>query len=490
MHEVLTVKEMYAADKAANESGIETYDLMEAAGRGVADAVIRLMPAAPVAVLCGPGNNGGDGFVAARRLRELGRNVTVCLLGDVDALEGDAARAAKEWDGPVSPLGEDSLDGAGVVIDALFGAGLSRPLEGAPAALADTAASRQIPVVAVDVPSGLDGDRACPKGDGPAFRAALTITFFRKKPAHVLMPGAAYCGEIIVHDIGIPASVLPAINPAARENTPDFWKDGVPKPDAMGHKHSRGRLAVISGGEFMTGAARLSARAGQRVGAGFVTLYGDEAATRINAAHETSIVLKAAARGDAMVQAVKEFHPAATIIGPGAGRDDRTKDMVLGLLEAGSPVVLDADALSIFEDDEEVFYKALHDKAVLTPHDGEFARVFPKEAGAKASKIEKARSAAKRSGAVVLCKGPDTVIARPDGLVLVNTVSSPFLASAGTGDVLSGMIGGLLAQGVEPFAAACMGAWIHGRAGQGIGPGLIAEDLIRATPRLMQAMLS
>lgn len=489
MHEVLTVQQIYAADKAASDSGIDTYDLMEAAGRGVAEAVIRLMPARPVSVLCGPGNNGGDGFVAARHLRAMGREVRLFLLGGSDTLKGDAARAFKAWDDEVLSLSEDALDDAGIVIDALFGAGLSRPLDDVPAALAQIAAERKIPVVAVDVPSGLDGDRAASKDDGPVFKAAVTVTFFRKKPAHVLLPGAALCGEVIVHDIGIPASVLAGINPASRENTPDFWRESLPRPDMNAHKHSRGRLAVISGDAFMTGAARLSARAGQRMGAGFVTLFGDEGATRINAAHETSIVLNCAERGAEMLDAVKQYEPAATIIGPGAAPDGETRAMTLGLVETGAPVLIDAGALSAFKGETRAFYEALHDKAVLTPHGGEFERAFPKEAKSGASKIVRARSAAKRSGAVVLIKGPDTVIARPDGLVVINTMSSPFLASAGTGDVLSGMIGGLLAQGMDPFAAACAGAWLHGRTGQGIGPGLIAEDLINALPKVMRAML-
>jgi len=489
MHEILTVDEMYAADQAAKDAGIDPYDLMEAAGRGVAEAVLRLMPAQPAAVLCGPGNNGGDGFVAARRLKAAGREATVFLLGERDALEGEAARAAAAWDGDVRALTEKSLDGAGLAVDALFGAGLSRALEGAPAGLARTAAERRLPVVAVDVPSGLAGDLGAPKDGGPSFAAALTVTFFRKKPAHVLFPGAQLCGDVVLHDIGVPASVLGGIKPRALENAPALWREALPRPAAQTHKHARGRLAVVSGGAFATGAARLAARAGQRAGAGFVTLFGDAEATRVNAAHETSIVLQAVERGAAMRAPIDAFEPAAVVVGPGAGVDDATRDLVLGLLGSSRPAVIDADALSAFESDPGALFGALGPSSVLTPHAGEFARLFPDEAAAASSKIDKARAAAARSGATVLFKGPDTVIARPDGAIVVNTMSSPFLASAGSGDVLAGLIGGLLAQGMEPFAAACAAAWIQGRAGRGVGAGLVAEDLVGALPPILRALL-
>ncbi len=490
MNEILTVEQSYAADKAAEKAGVASYELMEAAGKAVADAALRLMPAKPTAVLCGPGNNGGDGFVAARRLKEMGRPVRVFLLGEAGALKDDAAEAAKRWGGEIEPLTESSADEADVVIDALFGSGLSRPLEGDPASLAARTKKNDVPVLSIDAPSGVEGDSGKPKGGGEYFDAAVTVTFFRKKPAHVLYPGAAISGQVVVADIGIPAGVLNEIQPAVRENGPPLWAGELPRPSRDAHKHSRGRLAVVSGGEFATGAARLSARAGQRAGAGFTTLFGDEAATRINAAHETSIVLQQAEPGEGTADAIRNFGPHAAVIGPGAGVNDKTRALVSSLLEEELSLVLDADALTVFSGHRELFYNKLSERCVLTPHEGEFARIFPDLAENGVSKIDRAAKAAEISGTVVLLKGPDTVIAAPDGRVIVNTVSSPYLASAGTGDVLAGIIGGLAAQHMDVFMAAAAGAWLHGRAAQALGAGLIAEDLIDAVPRLLRGASS
>lgn len=490
MNEILTVEQSYAADKAAEKAGIASYDLMEAAGKAAADAALRLMPARPVVVLCGLGNNGGDGFVAARRLKEMGRPVQVFLLGERDALKGDAAEAAKRWGGEVGTLTDESVSEAGVVIDALFGAGLSRPLDGVPAALAAATKQNGAPVLSIDVPSGIDGDSGKPKDGGEFFDAAVTVTFFRKKPAHVLYPGSAISGQVVVADIGIPGAVLNEIQPKLRENGPPLWAHGLPRPPLDAHKHSRGRLAVVSGNALATGAARLAARAGQRAGAGFTTLFGDEAATRINAAHETSIVVKAAAPGEATADAIRVFGAHAAVAGPGAGVNEQTRALVSSLLEEELSLVLDADVLTAFADDRDRFFSKLSGRCVLTPHEGEFARLFPDLAENGATKIVRAATAAGISGAVVLLKGPDTVIAAPDGRVVVNTVSSPYLASAGTGDVLAGIIGGLAAQHMDVFMAAAAGTWLHGRAAQALGIGLIAEDLIDAVPRLLRGASS
>ncbi len=475
---------------------------MQAVGAALASAAQDCDAPDPVAVLCGPGANGGDGFAAAEHLRKAGRTVFVHALAQAESasrLAGDAARAAAEWGGPVMPLSAESLSGAGLVIDALFGAGLSRPLEGAAVALADASHRLNVPVIAADLPSGLHGDLGAPLAGGPCFRADVTVTFFRKKPAHVLLPGWALCGEVIVADIGIPDSLLARLGVEMWENGPALWRAAYPWPALETNKHRRGRLAVLCGPRQETGAARLAVAGGRRAGAGFTTLFGEADALDIAATHETGAVLRAAGRGAETAQAIREFGARAAVLGPGARRDAPTRALVLDLLAEGPALVLDADALSVFADAPEALLSALRPDCVLTPHEGEFARLFPDlalaESPAARSKIDRARAAAARAGCTVLLKGADTVIAGPplgaeNGRAVVNTEGAPWLASAGTGDVLAGIIGGLMAQGMAAFDAACAGAWLHGRAGRMFGPGLIAEDLPDTLPAVLRELLA
>ena len=479
---ILTVAEMSAADRAAIAAGTPGFTLMQRAGDRVAEAVIARWSPRPTVVLCGPGNNGGDGFVAARVLAEAGWPVTVLLHGDRSRLKGDAALAAQAWTGTVERMTAPRIDGAGLVIDALFGAGLKRPLDDAAQSALRRAVAKGAPLVAVDLPSGLPGDTGRPLGFAP--QATLTVTFHAKKPAHVLEPGRALCGEVVVADIGIP----PAAAGWARlwENDPSLWAARLPWPGAQSHKHERGRLVVVSGNQWSTGAARLAARSGLRVGAGLVTLLSPIGAVSVNAAQLEAVMVRPFETDAELQRAAGEAD--AAVIGPGAGVNNATVLNLMALAHTGAALVVDADALSVFHDDPETLFSVLDRDDVLTPHVGEFERVFPGLLVKGPERIAAAREAADRAGAVVLLKGPDTVVAAPDGRAMVNTNATAWLATAGSGDVLAGLIGGLMSQGMDSFEAACAGAWIHGEAGAAFGPGLISEDLPGLVPPVLRRL--
>jgi len=485
---VLSVAEMGLADRLAIDGGVSGERLMAAAGAAVAAAVQRRFAPGPVAVLCGPGNNGGDGFVAARLLHDAGWPVRLALLGRRDGLKGDAAHHAGRWAEEVQALAPAVLDGAAVVVDALFGAGLTRPLAGAVRAVVDDINSRRLPCIGVDVPSGLFGDTGqVLGGEGGAPRCAATVTFFRKKPGHLLLPGRALCGEVIVADIGIPEPVLDQIAPRTHENDPVLWGDRFPWPRVEGHKYSRGHAVVVGGGT-MTGAGRLAARAAARSGAGLVTVAAPAAAIPIYAAAGDALIMAACDDAAAFARLLEDRRKNAVLLGPGNGAGTPTRMRVLEVLGAGKACVLDADALTAFADDADHLCRAIRRRdgaaeTVLTPHEGEFARLFPDLAKSHGGdKLARARAAAERSGATVLLKGGDTVIAAADGRAAINANAPPDLATGGSGDVLAGMILGLVAQGMSGFDAACAAAWLHGDAATAFGPGLIADDIIEKVP--------
>jgi NAD(P)H-hydrate epimerase len=468
---------MCRADALAIAGGEPGPVLMERAGLAIADAISLRWSQRPVAVLCGPGNNGGDGFVVARLLAARGWPIRLGLLGRRDALQGDAAHHAALWEGGVEPLSPALLEGAELAVDALFGAGLSRPVDGLPAEILRAVTC---PLVAVDTPSGVDG--ATGEVIGYAPRAALTVTFFRLKPGHLLYPGRGLCGETQRADIGIPASVLNEIQPQTFENQPGLWP--LPGLDTETHKYRRGHCIVSAGA--MAGAARLSAHAALRIGAGLVSVTAPPRDTPLLAAAPAAVILRPTNSLPAFRQAVSEPRTASIVIGPGAGATPQTRMRVDAALSTGKPCVLDADALTAFAGGPERLLTATRSntRAVLTPHEGEFARIFPSIQGGK---LARARAAAAGAGAVVLLKGPDTVIAAPDGRAAINANARPWLGTAGSGDVLAGIIGGLLAQGMPPFEAAAAGAWLHGHAAQGFGPGMIADDLPDALPDALAA---
>jgi|HubBroStandDraft_1064217.scaffolds.fasta_scaffold00135_15 hydroxyethylthiazole kinase-like uncharacterized protein yjeF len=479
---LLTTEQMGLADRLTIAGGVAGSTLMERAGAAVAAEIAARFSRRSVAVLCGPGNNGGDGFVAARHLAARGWPVRLALLGVPERLSGDAAHAAGQWSGPVEAMDPAALDGSRLVVDAIFGAGLSRAVGGAAAATLRAAAAAGLPVVAIDTPSGVQGDSGADLGAVPA---RLTVTFERKKPGHLLLPGRSFCGEVVVRPIGLEPSALDRVQSKCWENGPELWGTALPRPAVGGHKYGRGH-ALVLGGYPMTGAARLAARGAARLGAGLVTVAVPERAVPIYAAALTSIMVRPLATEADLAALLDDARFNALLIGPGAGVSAETRARVLSLLGTGRPVVLDADALTVFAGDGVALFGARRGTLVLTPHEGEYRRLF----AGTGDKLARAREAAAASGAVMLLKGADTVIAAPDGRAAINANAPPTLATAGAGDVLSGMILGLLAQGVAAFEAACAACWIHGAAAADFGAGLIAEDLPDGIPAVLRRLQS
>ncbi|MFO1026048.1 MAG: NAD(P)H-hydrate dehydratase [Acetobacteraceae bacterium] len=461
---LLTPDQMGQADRAAAGYGWPGPALMEAAGRAVARSVMRRFPRCRVLVLAGPGNNGGDGYVAGRYLQQEGWPVLLAALAPPRA-GTDAAGAARLWHGPNAAFTPAEAARADLVIDAVFGAGLARPVDGL---VAETLrAARQI--VAVDVPSGLDGATGLVAGYAPA--AALTVTFFRLKPGHLLLPGRDLCGQIDLAEIGIPPAVLDGIRPRTFANLPGLWR--LPGRTTDANKYTSGHVTVV-GGRIMTGAARLAAEAARRAGAGMVSIAA-RGSGDVYRSGEPGLLVTEAPLGDLLTDQRRKVW----ICGPGLGVDD-ARAAFTELVASGRTVVADADVFSAVAGDPD----ALRGAAVLTPHAGEFARVF---GSPEPDRLSAARAAAARTGAVVLLKGADTIIAAPDGRAAINVSAPPWLATAGAGDVLAGLIGGLLAQGLPPWEAAAAGAYLHGMAAQAAGQGLVVEDLLPTLPRVIAA---
>ncbi|MBZ9987797.1 NAD(P)H-hydrate dehydratase [Mesorhizobium sp. BH1-1-5] len=498
-NELLSPAEMAEADRLAIASGpIDGYRLMQRAGEAAAAVVLARYPGAKrVHVLCGPGNNGGDGYVVARLLAEAGVDVALWASGEPRA-GSDAALAGADCPLERHPLSAFTAEAGSLVVDAIYGAGLSKPLTGDAKGAVDIVTGMNLPVVAIDLPSGVSGE----SGEvlGSAFRAVLTVTFARKKPGHLLLPGRERCGEIVLADIGIRDEIIDEVASQAFENRPGLWIADFPMPAIDAHKYKRGHTGVFSGGPSATGAARLSALAAARSGAGAVTVLSPANAMQVNAAHLTSIMLR-------KVDAVEEVHdligdrrPSSFVLGPGFGIGDKARDFTLAVLAKNRQdggvegLVLDADGITSFRNAASTLFEAAGrpdaPALIMTPHEGEFGRLFADIAGNKAmSKLAKARAAAERSNAVIVYKGADSVIASPDGRAAINSNGAPWLATAGSGDVLAGIIAGLLAQGMPAFEAACAGVWIHAEAGSRFGPGLIAEDLpLAMVPVLRQLM--
>ena len=479
--EILTVTEMAAADRAAIRSGTPGIVLMENAGRAVADAVSARCPSGIVTILVGPGNNGGDGFIAARHLARHGRDVRLALFGAREALTGDAAMAAARWTGAIHPFDPALIEGAATVVDAVFGAGLSRSLPASVAAMFDAVRARELPSIAVDLPSGVDGDTGVVSTG--ALPADATVTFHRLKPAHVLFPGRALAGEIVLADIGIPK---PAAGGTALLNGPGLWREQLHQPDWCWHKYRRGHAVVVGGPPQRAGASRLAAHAALRAGAGLVTLAVPRDTLGAYIGDPKALMVAPAAEPEGLGALITGSKVRSAVLGPGNGVGSATRNRVAAAAKAGLRLVLDADALTSFAADADSLRAlcATAGGAVLTPHDGEFRRLLPDVEG---DRLTRARVAAERIGAVVVSKGPDTVIAGTAGETIVNANAPATLATAGSGDVLAGIIGGLLASGMEPVAAAAAGVWLHGEAAQGFGVGLIADDLLNRIPSALQS---
>lgn len=482
---LLNAKAIYEADRLAAAAGAPTRTLMENAGRAVAVAAMRLYSPRPTLVLCGGGHNGGDGYVAARHLKQAGWQVTAaeCALSSSPSHDASAARRAwEESGGATLSFFSALLADYALCIDALLGVGLSRPVEGEFRAIIEQVNASDMPVLAVDIPSGVNADTG--EIMGAAIRAAHTVTFFCAKPGHYLLPGKAHGGTLEVADIGIPASVLAQVQPDLFLNAPALWLDRLPLPSPESHKYTRGHAVVCGGPAASTGAARLAAISALRAGAGLVSVACDGEALPVYAAALAAVMTRRCDSLAALQALVESTKVTALLIGPGGGTDKAMRERVRMLLALKKPCVLDADVFTAFADDPPALLQALHGQCVLTPHMGEYARIFTHHG----SKLDLAKAAAKQTGAVILLKGSDTVVAAPDGQTVINANAPPWLATAGSGDVLAGLISGLLAQGMAPFDAACAGAWLHGEAARRFGPGLIAEDMPHAIPPLLSSL--
>ena len=480
--ELLNVAQMTKADRLTSEAGLSGEQLMERAGLAVAREIrLRWTPRA-VTFLCGPGNNGGDGFVAANFLAQHGWPVRIALLGTVEGLQGDALIHARRWQGAIQPLNAEAVVGSELIVDAIFGAGLNRPLSSEVSDTLRSALRAKIPMVAVDVPSGVMGDSGESSG---AIPATCTVTFARKKTGHLLLPGRDLCGDLVIADIGISDATIDSLKVSTWENSPPLWSERMPLPGAAGNKYTRGH-SLLYGGYPMTGAARMAARACARIGCGLTTLAVPEAGFPVYAAALTSIMVQPLRRDDELPPLLSDRRYSAFSIGPGAGVNDATRRHALSMLASSKPVVLDADAISVFSERPQELFDAIAAPVVMTPHEGEFKRIFHIDG----DKLQRARGAARQSGAVIVLKGADTIIAAPDGRAAINGNAPPTLATAGSGDVLGGLILGLLAQGMEAFDAAAAAVWIHGASAAAFGPGLLAEDLPDLVPGVLRMLAS
>ena len=479
-HEILTTEQMISADAETSLNGTAGHVLMENVGRAVVVELTKRWQAQPTRVLCGPGNNGGDGFVIARLLKERGWPVKLSLLGDLNLLSGDALRMAKRWKGETEALDASCLNSQTLIVDALFGTGLTREVKGPAADIINKINERKLTCVAVDIPSGVFGNTGEILGLAP--QCELTVTFFRKKPGHLLYPGRGLCGEIRLVNIGISEKVLTNIKPNIAQNDPKLWLSQYPWPQISDYKYTRGSILIVAGG-VMAGASRLAARAASRIGAGVVTIASPAEVSSLFAGDDPSFLVKCFAGSKDFISLLEDERLNTLLIGPGSGVKPETADVVLKALRTNKSVVLDADALTVFKERQEEFFEAIRkNNVVLTPHDGEFSRLFD----FSGDKLSRCRKAAEKSGAVVLLKGSDTVVAAPDGRAIINCNAPPSLATAGAGDVLAGLITGLISQGMDPFWAASAACWVHGQAAIEHGPGLIASDLPEFIPSVLR----
>lgn len=514
MLELLTAAQMRFVERSAIDSGDVTgLALMERAGEGVVEAIFEHWPdmtGGPhsAVVLCGPGNNGGDGFVVARLLHQKGWTVSTHLLGNADRLPPDAKANHDRWVamGECVPLSDRSPGTVKsmpeIVVDALFGTGLVRPIEGdAEFVLGNLDTLRRdsgIRCVAIDIPSGICADSG--KAFGCETSVDLTVSFHTEKLGHRLGQAERHCGKIVVKDIGLPHDQAETAKPGLVRLTQAPAPSLLSKP-AQGQKYTQGHALVLSGEAGRTGAARLAARAALRVGAGLVTLGVPLNAFAEVAAQITALMMVRVPDSDALGELLWDTRMNALCLGPGLGTNDHARSLVDRVLSLKRPAVLDADALTIFEAAPHDLFTLLHENVVLTPHGGEFARLFSdlseklkadETRGPGYSKVDAVRDAARRAGCTVLLKGAATVIATPDGRCAVHSAqydrAAPWLATAGSGDVLAGLIAGLMARGLDPFAACETSAWLHAACALNAGPGLIAEDIPEQLPAVFRLL--
>lgn len=480
MNELFTNRQTRRLDKLTIESGISGEILMENAGKNIAEEIIKRFLPCPAIVLCGPGNNGGDGFVIARHLQKEGWDITVATEGDFGNLKGDAKTMSARYNGKVVTLSPEVLKDKKLVIDAVFGSGLSRPVKGN---IAKTLGKIKADTVAVDIPSGINGDTG--QILGTAAKAKLTVTFSAKKPGHLLLPGKEYCGETVVVNIGHPKNILSKIKCTYFENSPSLWLQKFPWPAADKHKYKRGHAVIAGGPKNMTGAAKLAAISALRTSAGLVTIACPKPALDVYAKALKAVMTKPVSGVQEFKDFIKKDKTHSILIGPGFGVGKKTKDFVLAALKTKKPCVLDADALTSFKGDTKPLFNTIKGQVIMTPHAGEFKKLF---GNIGENKLEAALRAAKKSGAVIILKGEDTVIASPQGYAVINSNAPATLATAGSGDVLAGINAGLLASGMDAFDAACAAVWIHGEAANLFGLGLTAEDLVSLIPKVLEKL--
>ena len=496
---LLTADQMQQVDRNAASQGFCTYTSMQRAGMAVADGVRTLMgDPCKVLVLIGPGNNGGDGAIAAVELLAHGYEVELVSISNAPAEGSDAFRAYQQWQQSTPAMTssdtswsshqlEIQVESAAVIIDAMFGAGLSRPLSSSLEQLVNLINSSSAKVVAVDVPSGLNGNTHCIHG--ACIQADMTVTFFLRKPAHVLFPGRKVCGKLLLAQIGLSAEQLGGEKLQCWLNGPALFKDKLPHCEVNGHKFNRGHVLVRSGPVQSTGAARLCAETALYSGAGLVTVATTTEAMATNAAHLTAVMLQQIDTQDEWAESLTDHRINTVAVGPGNGLSEQTRQCVIASLQAEKHCVLDADALSCWQDPEHnsVLIRSLKlcsPTTVLTPHAGEFKRLFGEFLPEKfPSKLHQTREAARLVDSIIVYKGADTVIAAPDGRASINANAPPWLATAGAGDVLAGLIAALLAQGTPAFEAACAAVWLHGAAAENLGYPLCAEDMVRQVGR-------
>lgn len=489
-HILLGAEESRKLDALAIEKGVKGSALMEAAGKAVADTVADyigtpLEAGGTVIVLCGPGNNGGDGFVAARYLDELGYPVSLRCSVLPSALKGDAKGAAGQWRGEVEPLSTTGFSDASAIIDCLLGTGLSKPVEGEFATIIDAVNESGTFVLAADVPSGLCSDTGKPLG--ACVEAGATVTFMFKKPGHTLVPGRYFCGgntNVHVVNIGVPEPALAEVTPFTFENIPTLWGQSFPYSGPQTHKYERGHMLVLGGKEPTLGASRLASLAGLRVGAGLVTLAAPTETYPVQASALMDVMVRRFDSAFGFMGIVNDPRIKAVLVGPGAGRGEKTVELVKQVGAKIKSLVLDADALASLVGRSDIINDLKSPELVLTPHEGEFAKLFP-SFDFRTDRVAAAKEAARATKSVVVLKGVSTVVAAPDGRASIATNAPSWLSIGGTGDVLSGMICGLITQGMPAFEAASAGVWLHGESGMQAGRGLIASDLLDVIPKVL-----
>ncbi len=479
---LLTVAGSKALDDWAVASGDPLYNYMERAGKAVADAVFDYSDIPQnypdeICVLCGPGNNGGDGYVAARYLKDRGYNVFV--MAPEPPTTDEASKASSLWLGETIPFKRERLEDVSIVVDALFGIGLSRPIEGVYADAIRAANGADVFRLAVDVASGLDADAGVPVGE-VCFSADATITFTRAKPGQYLAPGRFISGgtdHIKVADIGFPEALVHEHASEVFENDISLWGHTFPFAGPSYHKYDRGHLLVLGGREPALGASRLASLAGLRIGAGLVTLAAPSETYTVQASSLTDIMVRKVDSHFGFIGILADQRINTTLIGPGSGIGEKTAELALECLKKGKRLTLDADGLSSMAGRLQQLDAFPKREAVFTPHDGEFRRLFP-DIDLAGNRLAAAQTAAKRAGVTIILKGVSTIVASPDGKSAINTCAPAWLSVGGTGDVLAGIVAGLLAQGMPVFEASCAAVWLHSRAAMKAGRGLIASDLL------------